>query len=132
MIHVPSIGALVRADIFIVVLPSDKASFHGDGACLRLLRSETRGRAGEAPSSERSVHLSSNLRTRLRRPADGMSVSLAWERNPSTELISDLSIQISLPPGFPDRYRTAVVRASDQCTVNTPLLEAPAIEVVAV
>ncbi len=65
-------------------------------------------------------------------PSDGMSVSMAWERNPSTKLISDIKIQISLPPGFPEKYRTAVVRAADQCAVKKHLLEAPAIEVVAV
>lgn len=63
---------------------------------------------------------------------DGMSVSMAWERNPATKLISDISIRISLPPGFPEKYRTAVVRAADQCTVKKHLLEAPTIEVVAV
>lgn len=65
-------------------------------------------------------------------PTDGMSVSMAWERNPETKLISNIKIQISLPPGFPEKYRTAVVRAADQCTVKKHLLEAPAIEVVAV
>ncbi|MBK9089970.1 MAG: OsmC family protein [Holophagales bacterium] len=65
-------------------------------------------------------------------PTDGMSVSMSWERNPATKLISDIRIQISLPPGFPEKYRTAVVRAADQCAVKKHLLEAPAIEVVAV
>jgi ribosomal protein S12 methylthiotransferase accessory factor len=61
-----------------------------------------------------------------------MSVSMAWERNPATKLIADIKIQISLPPGFPEKYRTAVVRAADQCAVKKHLLDAPAIEVVAV
>ena len=65
-------------------------------------------------------------------PTDGMSVSMAWERNPATKLISNITIQISLPPGFPEKYRTAVVRAADQCAVKKHLAEAPAIEVVAV
>ena len=65
-------------------------------------------------------------------PTDGMNVSMGWERNPATKLISDIRIQISLPPGFPEKYRTAVVRAADQCAVKKHLLEAPAIEVVAV
>ena len=65
-------------------------------------------------------------------PTDGMAVSMAWERNPATKLISDMKIQISLPPGFPEKYRTAVVRAADQCAVKKHLVEAPAIEVVAV
>ena len=65
-------------------------------------------------------------------PTEGMSVSMAWERNPATKLIASIRIQISLPPGFPEKYRTAVVRAADQCAVKKHLLEAPAIDVVAV
>ena len=65
-------------------------------------------------------------------PTDGMSVSMAWERNPETKLITIIRIQFSLPPGFPEKYRTAIVRAADQCAVKKHLLEAPAIEVVAV
>lgn len=65
-------------------------------------------------------------------PADGMSVSMSWERSPATKLVSDIRIQISLPPGFPEKYRTAVVRAADQCAVKKHLAEPPAIEVVAV
>ena len=65
-------------------------------------------------------------------PTDGMFVSMGWERNPATKLISDIRIQISLPPGFPEKYRTAVIRAADQCAVKKHLVEAPAIEVVAV
>jgi ribosomal protein S12 methylthiotransferase accessory factor len=65
-------------------------------------------------------------------PTDGMAVSMGWERNPETKLISDIRIRIALPPGFPEKYRTAVVRAADQCAVKKHLLEAPAIEVVAV
>ena len=65
-------------------------------------------------------------------PTDGMSVSMDWERNPATKLISNIKIQMLLPPGFPEKYRTAVVRAADQCAVKKHLLDAPAIEVVAV
>jgi ribosomal protein S12 methylthiotransferase accessory factor len=62
---------------------------------------------------------------------EGMSVSMAWERSPETKLITIIRIQLSLPPGFPEKYRTAVVRAADQCSVKKHLVEAPAIEVVA-
>ena len=57
---------------------------------------------------------------------------MAWARNPTTKLIVKIRIEITLPPGFPEKYRTAIVRAADQCAVKKHLLEAPAIEVVAV
>ena len=65
-------------------------------------------------------------------PTDGMSVSMSWERNPETKLISTIALRISLPPGFPEKYRTAIVRAADQCAVKRHLVQAPAIQVVAV
>ena len=65
-------------------------------------------------------------------PTDGMSVSMAWERNPETKLISKITIRMALPPGFPEKYRSAVLRAADQCAVKKHLIEPPAIEVVAV
>ena len=63
---------------------------------------------------------------------EGMGVSMSWERNPETKLISRITIRMTLPPGFPEKYRSAVVRAADQCAVKKHLLDAPAIEVVTV
>ena len=63
---------------------------------------------------------------------EGLSASMSWERNPETKLISSIRIQLTLPPGFPEKYRTAVLRAADQCAVKKHLVDAPAIEVVAV
>lgn len=65
-------------------------------------------------------------------PTDGMSVSMAWERNPETKLIANIRIQMLLPPGFPEKYRAAIVRAADQCAVKKHLADAPTIEVVTV
>ena len=63
---------------------------------------------------------------------EGLAVSMTWERNPATKLISGIRIEIALPPGFPEKYRTAILRAADQCAVKKHLVEPPSIEVVAV
>jgi len=65
-------------------------------------------------------------------PNDGLGISMTWERNPATTLIVRIRIELALPPGFPEKYRTAIVRAADQCAVSKHLMEAPPIEVVAV
>ena len=65
-------------------------------------------------------------------PTEGLGVSMTWERNPATKLISGIRIEIALPPGFPEKYRAAILRAADQCAVKKHLVEPPAIEVVAV
>ena len=65
-------------------------------------------------------------------PTGGLGVSMAWEKDPATKLISGIRISISLPPEFPEKYRTAIVRAADQCAVKKHLVEPPAVEVVTV
>ena len=64
-------------------------------------------------------------------PTEGLGVSMAWERSPETTLIARIRITMTLPPGFPDKYRAAILRAADQCAVKKHLVEAPAIELVA-
>ena len=65
-------------------------------------------------------------------PSDGLGLSTTWERDPATKLIVRFRIELALPPGFPEKYRTAILRAVDQCAVKKHLMEAPAIEVVTV
>jgi putative redox protein len=64
-------------------------------------------------------------------PSEGLALTMTWERNPATKLVSRVRIEMSLPPGFPEKYRTAILRAADQCAVKKHLAEAPAIELVA-
>lgn len=65
-------------------------------------------------------------------PTEGLGVTMSWERDPQTKLICDIRIQITLPPGFPEKYRTAIVRAADQCAVKKHLVQAPAIHTEAI
>ncbi len=39
-----------------------------------------------------------------------------------------IRIQIELPPGFPEKYREAILRAVDQCSVKRHLAEPPRFE----
>jgi putative redox protein len=64
-------------------------------------------------------------------PTDGISVTMTWEGPPRSRLIKTIRIEIALPAGFPEKYRTAVVKAADQCTVKAHLADPPAIEVTA-
>jgi ribosomal protein S12 methylthiotransferase accessory factor len=59
----------------------------------------------------------------------GLALSVDWERSEETKLISRIRIEVTLPEGFPEKYRSAIVRATDQCTVKKHLVNAPAIEV---
>jgi len=62
---------------------------------------------------------------------EGLGVQLKTERNPEKHLLSRVKIDIRLPEGFPEKYRKAILRAVDQCTVKRTLLDPPEFEVVA-
>jgi ribosomal protein S12 methylthiotransferase accessory factor len=44
----------------------------------------------------------------------------------------EISVEIRLPPEFPDKYRDAIVRAAEQCKVKKLLSHPPRIDVCAV
>jgi putative redox protein len=50
-------------------------------------------------------------------------------RNESTHLVEKIQLELSLPPGFPEKYRDAVVKAAEACTVKKHLAAPPAISV---
>lgn len=62
---------------------------------------------------------------------DGMKLSLATERDPASKRLAKIAIVLDLPPGFPERYREAVIRAMDQCAVKKAVVDPPVFDVVA-
>ena len=56
---------------------------------------------------------------------DGISMTLRFERNDQTHLMQKIRIAIQLPPEFPDKYRKAVIRAAEMCTVKRTLAAPP-------
>jgi ribosomal protein S12 methylthiotransferase accessory factor len=61
---------------------------------------------------------------------DGLALRQRVESDPDTHLPSVVSIAIQLPPTFPAKYRTAVVRAAENCKVKKTLAAPPMFEVV--
>jgi ribosomal protein S12 methylthiotransferase accessory factor len=59
----------------------------------------------------------------------GLAVTMSGERAEDQGLLSIIRLEIQAPAGFPDKYRGAIVRAVDQCTVKRHLLRPPAFEV---
>lgn len=62
---------------------------------------------------------------------DGISMTLRFERNDRTHLMEKVDIIVHLPSDFPQKYRKAVVRAAEKCTVKRTLLDPPEIQVTA-
>jgi len=53
-----------------------------------------------------------------------LKLTLEFDRSAKTHLIEEIRIQILLPPGFPEKYKKAIIRTAELCTVkrniNTP------------
>ncbi|MFK5971548.1 MAG: OsmC family protein [Candidatus Marithrix sp.] len=43
--------------------------------------------------------------------------------------VENIHIEIELPPSFPEKYATALIRATNECTVKKTLMNPPQIEV---
>jgi ribosomal protein S12 methylthiotransferase accessory factor len=59
----------------------------------------------------------------------GMKLTLESERDPERHRLATVRIVIDLPENFPDKYRAAIVKATDQCSVKRAILDPPAFEV---
>jgi ribosomal protein S12 methylthiotransferase accessory factor len=57
------------------------------------------------------------------------AVVMRTSRNPETKMIEKISIEIQLPPEFPEKYKKAVIKAVDSCSVKIHILNPPAFEV---
>lgn len=64
--------------------------------------------------------------------AEGLGLRVTPEWDPERKLTSRIRIEVELPGTFPEKYREAVLRAVDQCSVKRHLLDPPAFDVVAV
>ncbi len=50
-------------------------------------------------------------------------------RNPGTKMIERISLEIQLPQEFPEKYKNAVIKAVNSCSVKEYILNSPAFEV---
>ena len=62
-------------------------------------------------------------------PTEGLGLMLEASKDPQTSRVSVVKIALTLPEGFPEKYRDAILRAVDQCTVKRHLVQPPKVEV---
>jgi putative redox protein len=63
---------------------------------------------------------------------EGIHLEQRLEADPFTGMVNKVLLDIHLPPEFPERYATAVVRAAEQCAVKKHFEHPPAFQVAAV
>lgn len=61
---------------------------------------------------------------------DGAGLVMRTERDPETKMVTKITTEVKLPADFPEKYREAVVRAVEQCTVKRHIQNPPAFETV--
>jgi putative redox protein len=62
-------------------------------------------------------------------PTEGLSLKLSTVRDPERKRLATIRLVLGLPPGFPEKYGPAIIRAMDQCAVKRHIVEAPGFEV---
>jgi putative redox protein len=62
-------------------------------------------------------------------PTDKIKIIQKMERNPETNLVNDIALEIKLPPDFPDKYKNALIKVAETCTVKKHLQNPPRIHV---
>jgi ribosomal protein S12 methylthiotransferase accessory factor len=60
---------------------------------------------------------------------EGLVVKLTATPTDPGRHFRQVRIDVTLPPAFPEKYREAILRSIDQCTVKRHLAEPPAVEV---
>jgi putative redox protein len=57
--------------------------------------------------------------------ADGVKMTLSFEKDDKTHLVTQIHIHLHLPDSFPEKYRKAVIRAAEMCAVKRSLSNPP-------
>jgi putative redox protein len=56
---------------------------------------------------------------------EGVRLVQSWERDEKSRRLTTIRINIEVPPGFPEKYHKALVRAAAQCSVKKTLEKPP-------
>lgn len=59
----------------------------------------------------------------------GMALSLSYDWDKEQKRYPKMAIRLSLPTGFPDKYRGAIEKAMDQCVVKQHIINPPEFEI---
>jgi len=60
-----------------------------------------------------------------------IKMTLQFDRNETKHLVESVRIHIDLPPGFPEKYKKAVIKTAELCTVKRNIADPPRFSVTA-
>jgi len=61
-------------------------------------------------------------------PTEKMNLTARFLRSPTTHLVENIQIDIKVPREFPEKYKNAVIKAAEVCTVKRHLEQPPRID----
>jgi len=61
-------------------------------------------------------------------PTEKMKLTARFLRSPTTHLVENIQIDIKVPREFPEKYKNAVIKAAQLCTVKRHLEHPPRID----
>jgi ribosomal protein S12 methylthiotransferase accessory factor len=62
-------------------------------------------------------------------PTQGIRIVQTMDTDPATGMVTKVTLDIEVPPDFPEKYHAALVKAADQCKVKKHLEHPPVFEV---
>lgn len=58
-------------------------------------------------------------------PAEGLGLEMEWEKEDNPPHAAKVTFRLTLPEGFPEKYRKSIIKAIDLCTVKHYINNAP-------
>lgn len=62
-------------------------------------------------------------------PTEKAKVTMKTNRNPETKMIDKISLEVHLPLEFPEKYKQAIIRAVESCSVKEHMFRPPAFSI---
>jgi putative redox protein len=62
-------------------------------------------------------------------PTNNIKITQTIVRNDETHMVERINIEILLPHDFPEKYKEAILRAAESCTVKKHLVSPPVIQI---
>ena len=60
---------------------------------------------------------------------DGIQLRMSNDWNKNQGRVENIHLEIEIPPSFPEKYASALIRATNECSVKKALINPPNIEV---
>ncbi len=58
-------------------------------------------------------------------PTEGIRIIEQINHNPTTHMVDSISLEIQVPPNFPENYRDSLIRSAELCAVKKHLEKPP-------